>query len=288
MMVPSASAHLGTPVSSSWTTNPPTIDGVISGGEWADATVVPFTFEMRGTLGGLGDTLDAIFYVKNDGSNIYTAVQVLNEEYSALDFGLQWDGLALLFDDNHNGNLEDGENGEGATTYNASVNPSPFYTHHDLSIYSMSWDTDINWGGNEDGAMAWTHTAMIEGVSGTYTFEMQIPLTTVPDGDAYDLYITVLPKTVGFKLWFIDKATHGVYPDNATHTKNHEETELGGTFGDLVLAAPPPPAVGGMAAPIAIPINEPNLLTPLIWLASAIIFPIALTIVFAKLKKKKL
>jgi len=49
-----------------------------------------------------------------------------------------------------------------------------------------------------------------------------------------------------------------------------------------------PPVVGGMAAPIVIPINEPDLLTPLIWLASAIVFPIALTVVFVKLKKKKL
>jgi hypothetical protein len=48
-----------------------------------------------------------------------------------------------------------------------------------------------------------------------------------------------------------------------------------------------PVGVGGMAAPIVIPINEPNLLTPLIWLASVII-PIVLTVAFVKLKKKKL
>jgi len=103
---------------------------------------------------------------------------------------------------------------------------------------------------------------------------------------AFDLAITSLPRKVGFKLWFYDKGTHGVYPDEPTEDVNALETEDGATFGDLWLAAPP--VVGGMAAPIVIPINEPNLLTPLIWIASVIIFPIALVVILVKCKKKML
>lgn len=282
IMVPSASAHLGSPVYSSWTTNPPTIDGTISGGEWTDATVVNFAFEMRGIGGGLTETLDAIFYVKNDASNIYAAVEVLDEDYDAVDGLSLWDGCAMFFEEDNDGNLDDYDTGMEATTYTGS----DFYADHDM--VHRTWDLDINYGGNEDGEMAWTHSVMVEDQVGDYTFEMKIPLTTSPDGDTFDLAITSLPRTVGFKLMFYDKATYGVYPDDLTENVNAYETEYGDTYGDLVLAAPPPPTVGGMAAPIAIPINGSNLLTPLIWLVSAIMLPIVLTVVFVKLKKKKL
>ena len=282
IMVPSASAHLGSPVYSSWTTNPPTIDGVISGGEWTDATVVNFAFEMRGLGGGLGDTLVAKFYVKNDGNNLYAAILVFDEDYDAVDGLSLRDGCAMFFEEDNDGNLDDYDTGMEAETYPGAL----CYADHDM--VHRTWDLDINYGGNEDGEMAWTHSVMVEDAVGDYTFEMKIPLTTSPDGDTFDLAITSLPRTVGFKLWFYDKGTHGVYPDDGTENINALETEDGTTFGDLVLAAPPPTTVGGMAAPIAIPINEPSLLTPLIWLVSAIIFPIVLTVVFVKLKKKKL
>jgi len=282
IMVPSASAHLGSPVYSFWTTNPPTIDGVISGGEWADATLVNFAFEMRGLGGGLGDTLVAKFYVKNDGNNLYVAILVFDEDYDAVDGLSLWDGCAIFFEEDNDGNLDDYDTGMEAETFSGAL----CYTDHDM--VHRTWDLDINNGGNEDGEMAWTHSVMVEDAIGDYAFEMRIPLTTSPDGDTFDLAITSLPRTVGFKLWFYDKGFHGVYPDDTGEDVNAYETEYGDTYGDLVLAAPPPPTVGGIAAPIAIPINEPSLLTPLIWLVSAIIFPIVLTVVFVKLKKKKL
>jgi hypothetical protein len=48
-----------------------------------------------------------------------------------------------------------------------------------------------------------------------------------------------------------------------------------------------PTAVGGMAAPIVVSTNEPGSMTPLVWLASAIMVSIALATVFVRLRKKK-
>jgi hypothetical protein len=298
MIVYPAFADLGTPVYSSWTTNPPTIDGVISGGEWTDAAVRDFTLDMRDRTWGFSyENLSARFYVKNDENNIYAAVQIFNEDYDANSaFGDKYDGLGLLFEDNHDHVLVDGDNGEGCELNETSI----YYANNDLYYSSSSpeicfggtghsWYADTQVGKNNDGAMSWSHNNPIEEQSGTYTFEMRIPLMG-SDGDAYDLYITSLPRTLGFKIWFfeMDEVIDGVYPDAPAVGKNDEEIENGGTFGNLVLAAPPPPAVGGRAAPIVIPINEPNLLIPLIWFVSAIMFPIALAVVFLKFKKKKL
>lgn len=290
MVVLPASANLGTPVYSSWTTSPPTIDGVISGGEWTDATLVPFTFDMRlRALDFSMENLSASFYVKNDGNNIYAAVQIFNEDYDDDNLGNHYDVFGLLFEDNHDHVLVDGDNGEGIWMWSGSA----FHTENDWYYNSSGtqWLADVSHAGQtNDGALAWTHTAApTEEAIGTYTFEMRIPLVG-SDGDAYDLAITSLPKTLGFKIWFyeLDEAMDGVYPDDTSYHPNDLETIDGTKFGNLVLAAPPPPPpVGGMAAPIVIPINGPNLLTLLIWPASAIIFPIALTVVFVKLKKKK-
>jgi hypothetical protein len=358
MMVPLASAHLESPINSRWAYTVPTIDGTITSGEWTDAAVRDFTLNMRSRSdGSLVQSLSARFYVKNDYTNIYAAVQIFNEDYDARDAANEWDGFFLLFEADHDGVLADGDNGEGVTTWTGS----PFYTKNDL-YYNLAltfWDADLNIGKTNDGDLSWSHTNPTQNAIGDYTFEMRIPLVGTDVG--YDLAITTLPKTVGFKIWFLegDGGTDGVYPDDPTISKNVEEIRNGATFGDLILhplyyltitataggttnptpgkypygygtevsvlaipsggyifdhweldgipvgSANPysvtmdmnhtlhavfrsaPPAVGGMAAPIVIPVNESNLLTPLIWLASAII-PIALTIVFAKLKKKKL
>jgi len=293
MVVLPASADLGTPVYSSWTTNPPTIDGVISGGEWTDATTRDFTLDMR--LRGYDlsiKNLSARLYVKNDGTDIYAAVQIFDEDYNSLDIGDYYDGFALLFEDNHDHILADGDNGEGIRIWGGS----PF--HHNNDLYynsSSSWLADAALppaGANKtnDGAFAWNHTNPIETYNGTYTFEMRIPLVG-SDGDAYDLAITSCATTLGFKIWFFDlnAVTDGVYPDDTGEWHNRLETEDGYKFGNLVLACPPPPpTVGGTAAPIIIPINEISLLNPLIWLASAIMLPLVATVLFVKLKKKKL
>ena len=362
LMVPLASADLGTPINSRWAHTIPTINGVISPGEWTDATVRNFTFNMMTTSGTSVKNVSARFLAKNDYNNIYAAIQIFNIDYNQLDQLARWDTIALFFDDNHNHILESGEQGEGISTNKSA----PYYYYHDLYYDGSSWITDNGNGGTENGALAWNHTAYpTQGAIGNYTVEMKIPLAG-PDGDAYDLAITLPPKkTIGYKIWFYEGdggaiQAHGVYPDNSTITNNFLEITDASTYGNLILhplytltvqttaggttnplpgayqydfgevatvsASPyggyvfdhwelnltnvgsanpyfltmdndytlkavfkpiPPPSVGGMAAPILIQINEPNLLSPLIWLASVII-PIALTVVFVKLKKKKL
>jgi len=290
--IPLASAHLASPVYSAWTTNIPTIDGTMSPGEWTDAAVRDFTLDMRDRTWGLSyENLSARFYVKNDENNIYAAVQIFDEDYDAANFIAGWDRFGLLFDDDHSGDpLVDGDNGEGFDTY-AGPPPAAWYENNDLYWNSSAntWLADVGVGGTEDGEIVWSHSDPVEEHNGTYTIEMWIPLVG-SDGDGYDLDITSLPWTLGFKIWFFenDEAIDGVYPDDPGTGKNVLETKNADTFGNLVLAKrPPPPPVGGIAAPIVIQIKEPNLLTPLIWLASAIMCPIALTAILVKLKKKK-
>lgn len=292
MVVSPASSDLVT-VNSPWAYTTPTIDGTIASGEWTDANDVDFTFDMR--LRGVDislENLTARFYVKNDENNLYAAVQIFNEDYDARDAGDFYDGFALLFEDNHDHVLVDGDNGEGIRMWIGS----PFHTNNDWYYNSSSsWLADgasppFGAGKTNDGAFAWTHTNKTENALGDYVFEMRVPLVGA-DGDAFDLAVTSLPKTLGFKIWFfeLDVGTDGVYPDDTSYWQNGLETEDGTKFGNLVLAKRPPPTpVGGMAAPIILPINAPTLLTPLIWLTLVIIFPIAFTIVFIKLKKKKL
>jgi len=364
-MVPLASAHLESDVNSRWAYTIPTIDGVISPGEWADATVRDFTLYMRERATGiLNETLSARFYVKNNLTHIDAAVQIFNEDYQAIDAGNRWDGFALLFEDDHDGSLENGDNGEGVTTWAGSIFPRG---KNDLYYDAVGgfWDADLNVGKTNDGALDWSHTNPIQGAVGNYTLEMVIPLVGA-DGDAYDLAIATLPKTVGFKIWFWEMTAptrDGVYPDSNTTNINFDETFDGTTFGNLILhprytltisvndptmgttnPAPgvylnaygwgevqsvlaiknpgyvldhweldtvnvgstnpysvtmdmnhtlkavfkvAPPVVGGMAAPIVVQISKPDLLTPLIWLASTIMFSTAVTVFFVKLKKKK-
>lgn len=357
MVVSPASADLVT-VNSRWAYTSPTIDGVMSSGEWDDATVVDFPLNMTKSDGSLNQTLDARFYVKNNLTHICAAVQIFNDDYDAEDGpGLHYDSFALLFEDDHDHTLETGDNGAAVDIWDGGSS----HLNNDWYWHGY-WDLDFYAGQTNDNALSWSHTNLTEEAIGNYTFEMGIPLVG-SDGDAYDLAITTLPATVGFKIWFHerDEGIFGVYPDDPTIGDNSLEISDGSTFGNLilhprytltitttaggttnpasgvhtygwgevanVLAIPSggymfhhweldtvpvgstnpysvtmdmdhtlhavfmvykPPAVGGMAAPIAIQINEPNLLAALIWLASAIIFPLVATIAFVKLKKKKL
>jgi len=232
MIVSPGLSHLETPINSGWTTIIPTINGTIASGEWTDATVRDFTLEMRSRIDGtLSKTLDARLYVKNNWTHIYAAIEIFNDDYEAQNFANNWNGLALLFEDDHDGVVSAGDNGEGITTWTGS----PFYSKNDLYYTGSYWDADLNTGKTEDGALAWNHTNATQGAIGNWTFEMMIPLVGT-DGDAYDLDITTLPETVGFKIWFQEpsKGTDGVYPDDPAITKNIEEISNGATFGDLI------------------------------------------------------
>jgi len=230
-----AFAHLEPDLHSFWATTIPTIDGSLGLGEWTDAATRDFTLEMRSrTDGTLQNTLDGRLYVKNDWTDLYFAVQIFNDDYEAQDFANRWNGLCVLFEDNHNGVVEAGENGMGVTSWTGS----PFYSNNDLYYTGSYWDADVNAGQTDDGSLAWTHTNPVQGNIGDWTFEMTIPLVG-PDGESYDFDITQtdLPETVGFKIWFQEpgKGTDGVYPDDPAIDINLNEIDNGGTFGTLII-----------------------------------------------------
>jgi hypothetical protein len=353
----SASPHLGVTVNSRWAHTAPTINGIISSGEWTGATVVNFKFNMRYSSGSSFANYSSRFYVENDYTNLYAAVQIFGAPFHNEDISLQYDTLGLLFDNNDTGTLRSGDTGEGVITYPGSA----YFTQNSwyYNLTQHSWVSDVSAHKTNVGALAWSHTNPIQGQIGNYTFEMMIPLVGPDLG--YDFNIKTLPKTVGFKLWFHDgvDGVDGVYPDDPTVTNRLLQTKNATTFGDLILhplytltisttaggttspASGPhlygwnetatvtaipnggyafdhwvldtvpvgygvnpysvtmisnhtldpvfvPVVVGGMAAPIMIPVGEPNLLVPLIWLTSAIVCSVASAVLFVKLKKKKL
>jgi hypothetical protein len=229
---PSVSAHLESPIDSGWAQTPPIIDGNMTAGEWANATVRDFALNMTSrTTGVLNRTLQGRFYVENNWTYIFLAVQIFNDDYEAKDAGGQFDGLFMLFDNNNDGNVVLGENGEGMQAWNLSA----YYSNNDLYYDGdSSWLPDTTDGRNNDGAMKWSHTNQTQGAIGNWTFEMMIPLI---GSDDYDFNITSLPKTVGFKIWLQEprKGFDGVYPDDPTIAKSIDEVvpTNGNTFGDI-------------------------------------------------------
>jgi len=231
---PSAHADIGIDIDSSWASAVPVIDGHISAGEWADATVRNFTLDMRSrTDGSYNRTLQGTLYVKNNLTYVLFAVQIFNDTYMAQDVSSRYKGLAILFNDNDNGTLAVGDNGEGVTTWVGS----PFYSHNDLYYAGGNfWDSDFDAGQTNDGALKWSHTNPVQNAIGNWTFEMAIPLVG-SDGPAYDFNITSLPQTIGYKLWFEEpsKGLDGVYPDDHTTLQSIQQIYDAATFGDLTL-----------------------------------------------------
>jgi hypothetical protein len=230
-----AFAHLEPDLNSFWAFTPPTINGTMVPGEWADAATRTFQLFMRSRGdGSLQNTLDAILYEKNDYTNEYFAVQIFNDTYWATDFANRWKGFAMLFDNNHNGVVEQGENGEGITTWTGS----PFYSKNDLYYDAVGglWDADVNAGGTNDGAIKFSHTNPVSGQLGDWTFEGSIPLVGSDPGYDFNILKAQLPKTLGFKVWFYDQAKgwDGVYPDEPTIPINLDEVANGATYGTLI------------------------------------------------------
>jgi hypothetical protein len=231
-----AFADIGTDINSYWASTTPTINGILSPSEWADAKIVNFQFYMRSrTDGSLQNTLNAKLYVKNDYNNLYVAVQIFNDTYWAQDLASRYKGFAILFNNNDNGTLGQGENGEGITTWTGS----PFYSKNDLYYDKIGgqWDSDVNIGKTNDGAISFTHTNPVNGALGNWTFEMSIPLVGSDVGYDFNIHSAQLPKEIGYKLWFWDQAKgwDGLYPDDPSINVNLDETFNAATFGDIII-----------------------------------------------------
>jgi hypothetical protein len=214
---------------SGWAGTIPLIDAHMSPGEWAGATVQNFAMQMRYSTNSLNRTLQGTLYVENNWTYAFIAVQIYNDDYEAHDLGGHYKLFAIVFNDNDNGTLGVGDNGEGVTTWNSTF--SPFYKYNDLYYYGSGWDSDSDIGKTNDGAFNWSHTNPTEGAIGNWTFEMMIPLKGTDLG--YDFNIGSLPYTVGFKIWFQEYANglSGVYPDSSSVPL--DQTVNAATFGDL-------------------------------------------------------
>jgi hypothetical protein len=228
-----ALADIGTDINSHWASTPPTINGNIISGEWSGAAIRNFAFNMRDNSNTHHWYKNATLYIMNDYNNLYIAVRIYNDTYYATDLANKWKGVAVLFNNNDNGSLGGGENGEAKTTWSGS----PFYSANDLyyNTTDSSWYSDVSAGKHNNGSIAFTHTNPVTGALGNWTFEMSIPLIGSDLG--YDFHITKpqLPKVVGYKVEFEDvkNNVYGVYPDDGSNPL--DQITNAASFGDLII-----------------------------------------------------
>ncbi len=222
-------------INSHWASTPPTINGIITPGEWSTAAVVPFTMQMRGRNPpyDVAKTLNGTFMVMNNATYLFVAIQIYNVVFLNHDINQNYTTCCILFSNNDSNTLYVGDQGEGVTTWNGTL--SPFYLHNDLYYTGSYWDSDIDASMTNDGSFAWTHTNPVHGQIGNYTFEMAIPLVGSDLG--YDFNITSLPWTVGFKIWFAEPANaiDGVFPDNMVQARSNDQITNASSYGDLII-----------------------------------------------------
>lgn len=226
-------------INSRWAFSPPpTINGIINPAEWSGATIRNIVFDMRDNSNNHHWYLNATLYVMNNYNNLYIAVKIYNDTYWAQDTRNYWKGLAVYFNANDNGSLGEGENGEIKTTWTGQT----FYSENQL-YYNTTlgyWDSVINAGGTQVGAIAFTFanstTPLTGGALGNWTFEMRIPLFD-SNSTKFGFHITdsQLPKAVGYKIEFEDSRNQvtGIYPDNGS-TPVSQVTDAA-TFGELII-----------------------------------------------------
>jgi len=181
-------AHSGD-VFSAWATVTPTIDGVISIGEWEDADSLTVN-----VIGANGDPHSLTLYVKNDATYLYLAV-VVDDEYSdPAEMG--YDFLNFRFDNDHDGVTEIGDDGL-AIRYDCAVIED---TYNPTGVEGWSY-SDISDGGTNDLTGAITHSNPVPNGMGIYTAEYRHPLDSTDDAHDFSLFIG---DTVGFKFTLAD------------------------------------------------------------------------------------
>jgi hypothetical protein len=165
---PSALSNTTYPVLSASTETPPTIDGVMSTGEWDDAdTVLVFSSTWA----------NSTIYVMNDEDNLYIALSVFDATFTSTD------SVSVRFDNDHN-HVTD-EDDDKAWTYAST------YTDRHFEAAAVGWGTLDS---QTDGSGAGGTTG------GTNFFEISKPLKS---GDPEDFNLTV-GDTVGACLSYFD------------------------------------------------------------------------------------
>lgn len=203
-----SNAHAGSPLSALAAT-PPTIDGLLSPGEWDSAAQVL-------VFSGLGNET---FYVMNDATNIYLALRVLDPTLSPNDI------MEVRFDKAHNGVHDENDD-------SVQAKPSAFldrYFHFAGSSGSF---------GNLDPLQNGSSAATGNGA--TNFFEISHPLNS---GDIRD--IDASPgDTLGFCLTYFKEGTatsSTMYPTNCLAADVNLGVNEQQIYGDIIIAMAPVP-----------------------------------------------
>jgi len=168
-------------INSTYTSSPPTIDGVLSPGEWGNSLEI--------TLNGYnnpGQTLDGQLYVLNCESTIYVAVVIQDSSATTSDWAM------VDFDQGNDHTATLG--GEDAMDY--------YYgAYSDYYWDGQWWASDVTGGGTSHGSGSRTHSG------GEYTYEFSKPLNS---GEGKDMSLAP-GDVVGFRIELWDESTFDNY-----------------------------------------------------------------------------
>ncbi len=192
------------PILSAWTSTAPTIDGVLSPGEWSAADQVSvFSAAYDGST----------FYVMNDSDNLYLALSVLDSTFTVNDM------MSVRFDNDHNGVYDYGDDKIFPTTTQ--------YRDLHYNASAAGWgtpDTQVN--GN---------SAASSGTSMNF-FEVSKPLDS---GDTFDFSLA-MGDIVGFSLTYFDDGT--AYSASTVFPIGSRTGGDASLYGDITIAPVPEPA----------------------------------------------
>lgn len=181
----------------------PTIDGVLSAGEWDDADTLNYAATLSPQEGG--GTTPATLFVMNDATNLYLAVKVYRTTLGSSSAGFE-------FDNDHDDVWP--ENGDDALV----LNPPAFFDDYRVD---GSGPVDTSDGGTSDGAGAATN-------NGSFTFyEISHPLDSADDAHDFSL---APGDVVGF--------SHQLRFCNTTCVDTFVPGPGPGDFGDITIAQP--------------------------------------------------
>ena len=175
------SAHSGD-VLSAFAAVTPTIDGVVSLGEWDDAANVSFFLVPDRGIGL------STLYVKNDGTNLYLALVIRDEDFDTGDLA------RFHFDNDHDGVRDIGDDAINCFGVNTCRDDFRFDELNNEQI-------DAAFGGTNDVVSAASHTNPIADAVGDYVFEISHPFNT--SDDSHDISLSA-GDTVGLGVEFFD------------------------------------------------------------------------------------
>jgi hypothetical protein len=210
-----------------FTSNPPTIDGIMSAGEWDDADTIDF---VSPHTGGAPAPISHTLYVMNDLDNLYLAIK----RYDYYTSGSA-DWITFIFDNDDDGLLEIGDDVLKLQHTSSTPAQGEFLDMFNLGSYPTE---DENYGGTVDGEGAM-------GTDGTIRiFELSHPLNSGDYGylnaeetETGPHDFSLAPgDTVGFNIVSYDDSHDlGDWPVDMSSWS----ADVVSGFGDITIAGPP-------------------------------------------------